>query len=175
MFAEKGNYETKDRLNLFIKIKEDFSKFFRLVDIRIASNHIEVDVICYDIKNLKVLEKFFKISCIRDLSVDTKVNPFFLARYFFNKERFWEVHEILEGVWRKKESDEKRILHGLILLAASYVHLQRGREQVAISVLQRAFDELKDYNERYEFFEINKIKDRMKDMLEKRKMIVFKI
>lgn len=175
IFAEKGIFETKDRIALFKRIKEEFSKDFRLVDIRFASNHIEIDVLSNNLNSVKAIEKYFKIYCIRDLSIELKLNPFFLAKYFFNKERYWEVHEILENVWRKKVKDEKRILHGLILLAASYVHLQRGRESIGISVLQRAYDELKDFDCNYELFEIVKIKNKIKEMLEKRKMEVFKI
>jgi uncharacterized protein len=63
---------------------------------------------------------------------------------FFNRERYWESHETLEGLWRAKTGDEKRYLQGLILVCAAFVHHQKGEEPVAMSVLKRASRQL-DY------------------------------
>ncbi len=41
---------------------------------------------------------------------------------FWNDERFWECHEVLEGPWRRNRSP---FYHGLILAASAYVHVQR--------------------------------------------------
>ena len=59
------------------------------------------------------------------------------ARRLFDAERYWECHEVLEGLWRQKQGDEKRLLQGLILLCAAYVHHQKGEEEVALGVLGR--------------------------------------
>jgi hypothetical protein len=61
---------------------------------------------------------------------------------FFNHERYWESHETLEGLWRVKTGDEKRLLQGLILVCAGFVHHQKGEEPVAMSVLKRASRQL---------------------------------
>ncbi len=56
----------------------------------------------------------------------------------FNEERFWESHEVLEGVWRVSEGSEKEALHSLILIAAAFVHFQKGEPDICLSVLKRA-------------------------------------
>ncbi len=56
----------------------------------------------------------------------------------FNEERFWESHEVLEGVWRILEGSEKEALHSLILTAAAFVHFQKGEPDICLSVLKRA-------------------------------------
>ena len=56
----------------------------------------------------------------------------------FNEERFWESHEVLEGVWLVSEGSEKEALHSLILTAAAFVHYQKGESDICLSVLERA-------------------------------------
>lgn len=60
------------------------------------------------------------------------------ARGLFNSERYWECHEVLEGVWREKSGAEKRLLQGIILVCAAFVHHQKDEEDVALGVLKRA-------------------------------------
>lgn len=59
------------------------------------------------------------------------------ARELFNAERYWECHEVLEGLWRQKVGDEKSLLQGIILVCAAFVHHQKGEDGVAASVLGR--------------------------------------
>jgi len=59
------------------------------------------------------------------------------ARRLFNAERYWECHEVLEGLWRQEQGEEKQMLQGMILVCAAYVHHQKGEEGVALSVLRR--------------------------------------
>lgn len=60
------------------------------------------------------------------------------ARRLFNAERYWECHEVLEGLWRQKQGDEKRLLQGIILICAAFVHHQKGEDDVAVRVLDRS-------------------------------------
>ena len=64
------------------------------------------------------------------------------ARELFNEERYWECHEVLEGLWRQKQGDEKRFLQGVILVCAAFVHHQKGEGEVALSVLERSSRQL---------------------------------
>ena len=52
------------------------------------------------------------------------------ARQLFNQEKFWHVHEALEVVWLKRQGDEKALLQGLIIGAASLVHWQKAELEV---------------------------------------------
>lgn len=60
------------------------------------------------------------------------------ARGLFNAERYWECHEVLEGIWRQRQGEEKRLLQGVILVCAAFVHHQKQEEAVAVSVLKRS-------------------------------------
>ena len=89
-----------------------------------------------------------KTEFVRDLNVappfKTETEQFAEARDLFNSERYWESHEVLEGIWRQKHGEEKRFLQGVILVCAAYVHHQKGERQVALGVLERASKQL-DY------------------------------
>lgn len=74
----------------------------------------------------------------------------------FNLQRFWKSHEVLEGVWRNAYGYTKRILNGLILIDAAYVHLQKGEYDIYISILKRSVEKLEDSPDY--FFNINMIK-----------------
>lgn len=66
------------------------------------------------------------------------------ARELFNAERYWECHEVLEGAWRREHGEVKRLLQGIILVCAAFVHHQKGEDGVALSVLARGANQL-DY------------------------------
>ena len=48
------------------------------------------------------------------------------AIFLFNIERFWKSHEVLEGIWKESLGIEKRILNGIILIDAAFVHYQKN-------------------------------------------------
>jgi hypothetical protein len=41
------------------------------------------------------------------------------AQHLWRQGRFWEVHEVLEGVWLGQQGAEREFTHTLILLAAA--------------------------------------------------------
>jgi predicted metal-dependent hydrolase len=59
----------------------------------------------------------------------------------FNKERFWEAHNALEGLWRQTRN---AALQGLIMLAAAFVKLQEGRPDKFERMLKEALHLLKE-------------------------------
>jgi predicted metal-dependent hydrolase len=66
------------------------------------------------------------------------------ARRLWNERRFWHVHEALETIWRVKTGDEKRWLQGLILAAASLVHLEKKHDSVTWRMMGDALARLHD-------------------------------
>ena len=64
------------------------------------------------------------------------------ARALFNSERYWESHEVLEGLWRTLEGEDKLYVQGVILVCAAFVHHQKGEDPVALGVLRRAEQQL---------------------------------
>jgi len=163
VIVENNKYKREDYKKLF-KLLKNSLKEIKLNDVRIATKHIEIDLFSENLDFINYI-KDFKIIEIRDLSLDINKDLFEFAKELFNKERFWEFHETLETVWRKSQGDERRILHGLILLSASFVHKQRGKENIGISILKRAYDELQPYENNYKNFNIGYIKNKIKEML----------
>ncbi len=176
ILVKNDNFSPSDRKTLIDNLRQRFSNFFRINDLRIASEHIEVDIICDDIMKAKKIEMFNPILLIRDLSsCDENTDVFQKAKELFNSERFWEFHELLEGVWRQKSGNEKRLLHGLILIAASLVHMQRNNTLISIRIMSRALNELKPFNGSYNGIDISSIKSKITLMLQENKIQLFKI
>ena len=97
------------------------------------------------------------------------------AKALFNAERYWECHEALEGLWRRKQSDEKRLLQGIILVCAAYVHHQKGEDGVALSVLARG-SKLLDYpNRRYRGFDVSRLRSNVRGILGARRLTIFRV
>lgn len=68
---------------------------------------------------------------------------------YFNSERYWECHEVLESVWRASEGQERLLVQAIILLCAAQVHEQRGETDVALNIYRRALPQLAWEKERY--------------------------
>jgi predicted metal-dependent hydrolase len=55
----------------------------------------------------------------------------------FNREEYFEAHDVWEEAWRREEGDRRRFLQGLIQIAAGFVKLQRRQPRGARSLLER--------------------------------------
>lgn len=151
-------------------------KNIRLNDIRIASNHVELDLFCEDLEECKkAIGEMFSIVASRIIGEDKIEDHYNEALKLFNDERFWEVHEVLENVWRRLQGEEKRIVHGIILLAAAMVHAQKERKEVALSLLRRAYEELRPFEINHKGFNIAYIKSKISEMIEKNEIKPFKL
>ncbi|MEW6219523.1 MAG: DUF309 domain-containing protein [Thermodesulfobacteriota bacterium] len=51
---------------------------------------------------------------------------------------FFEVHELIEGRWRRARGQERAALHGLILAAGALVHREAGHDAAAVKMAGRA-------------------------------------
>jgi predicted metal-dependent hydrolase len=60
----------------------------------------------------------------------------------FNKREFFEAHEIWEDVWQEAEGDKRRLLQGLIQVAAGFHKLQIGMPSGTYKLLHRAVEHL---------------------------------
>ena len=97
------------------------------------------------------------------------------ARRLFNAERYWECHEVLEGLWRQKQGGEKRVLQGMILVCAAFVHHQKGEEEVALSVLRRGAKMLESPPNDTGVLNMSMIRNKTLRVLETGKMAGFRI
>jgi uncharacterized protein len=93
----------------------------------------------------------------------------------FNKERFWEAHEVLESVWRVAEGDEKRLLQGLILVCAAFVHDQKGERMVAIGVARRAVPLLAWEEGKYHGLDIRRLHAEMERSISAGRLCLFRL
>ena len=84
---------------------------------------------------------------------------------YFNNERFWECHEILEGVWKTCDGNEKFLVQGLILVAAGLVHYQKDEDAICISIFNRALEKLENSSGQYHDIDIDKIKKTVTEMI----------
>ena len=94
---------------------------------------------------------------------------------YFNNERFWECHEILEGVWKNCTGDEKFLVQGLILVAAGLVHYQKDEDEICISIFNRALTKLETSNGVYHNIDIDKIKNTVTEMINSKDVSSFLI
>jgi tetratricopeptide (TPR) repeat protein len=143
-------------------------------NLRISSSAVELDLLLSSQANLdeavRALEKQLgpKLT-VRQLDVQSVPleNPEAIKLGFalFNEERYWESHEALEEAWRRTSGDEKEILQGIILLAAAFVHLQKGERDVALSVMKRGYEKLAGHNGRHFQIDLSALKETVRRML----------
>ena len=89
--------------------------------------------------------------------------------------RFWECHEILEGVWKNCDGNEKFLVQGLILVAAGLVHYQKDEDAICISIFTRALEKLGNSSGEYHDIDIDKIKHTVTEMINSKDVSSFLI
>lgn len=70
------------------------------------------------------------------------------GRACFNRGEFYEAHESWEEVWNVIDDPDRRWVQGLIQVATGFHKLRQGRGDVALTLLRRALDKLRDAPER---------------------------
>ena len=69
----------------------------------------------------------------------------------FNRELFYEAHDVLEGLWLKdKHGPNGAFYKGLIQLAGAFVHLQKDHLRPAAALFKLALANFEKYPPRYE-------------------------
>src|SRR5207253_6041447 len=64
-----------------------------------------------------------------------------------NARRFFPAHEAWEAAWKQsKQTDEAEFFKGLSQLGAGYVHLMRGNQHGAYTLLRRAAGRIEGYS-----------------------------
>ena len=68
----------------------------------------------------------------------------------FNRRKFFEAHEAWEDGWLLETGEPRRLLHGLIQVAAALVKLQRGEPRGTVTLLDKGLPKLRGIpGERY--------------------------
>ena len=95
--------------------------------------------------------------------------------FYFNNERFWESHESLEGVWKQCYGREKELVQGIILLAVAFAHAQKNESRIGIGMLQRALEKLGDSPGTYGNIDVDRIRNKIKEMQKTEELTIFEI
>jgi hypothetical protein len=94
---------------------------------------------------------------------------------YFNNERFWECHEVFEGVWKKCYEGERDLLQGIILVAASLVHYQKNENEICISILNRALKKLANTSGQYHNIDVDGLRNNVNEIITSGKITTFLI
>ena len=92
------------------------------------------------------------------------------ARHLFNEQRFWEVHEVLEGLWKELRGSEKELVQGLILVAAALVHVQKNEWAPVWTMLADALRRLGSERDHYYGWDIRKFREHFARVLAAKKL-----
>lgn len=153
-------------------------------NLRISSSAVELDLLIASRTNLdKAVQaldsKIGSLLLIRQLDVEAipmeNAEAVKLGLALFNEERYWESHEALEAAWRRASGPEKEILQGIILIAAALVHLQKNEQDVALSVMKRAYGKLEPYQGEHFGISISALNERISGLLSSGQPAFFKI
>ena len=86
----------------------------------------------------------------------------------FNEERFFEAHEALEFLWRREKGISRDFYHGLIQVAAAFVHLKKNHPSGAETLLQKAKGYLRKYPTQYHGIPLKKLLENAQNCLRAR-------
>ena len=147
-------------------------------DCRISSKFIELDISVHKNNLELLLEKLSVIGQNGDsrLIIEEEIEKERLVEdgiSYFNNERFWECHEALEGAWKQSQGKEKELIQGLILVAAALVHYQKAEDDICLSVLGRALEKLYDKSGQYCRINVDDVKQKVIEILDKKEIFTF--
>jgi uncharacterized protein len=180
--------------DILIHLRSIFSDFsnIEIRDVRISSYFVEIDLSLYENDTLShrnahqipdsIFSRFNSFSSVLnyDYLIETKhyltkENVLDNAIFLFNIERFWKSHEVLEGIWKESLGIEKRVLNGLILIDAAFVHFQKNEIRVFISILKRSLEKLQESHGKFYNINLDEIKNSLNKLIENNNCDTFKI
>jgi predicted metal-dependent hydrolase len=65
------------------------------------------------------------------------------GRSAFNREQYFEAHELWEEAWKELAGDDRTFVQGLIQIAAGLHHLQQRRPRPAAGQLRKGLDKVR--------------------------------
>jgi len=151
-----------------------------LRDCRVSKKYVEFDTTISESNLDELIEKLSSIGTLDHAKhvieeIVEKENAISEGIDYFNNERFWECHEILEGVWKNCDGNEKFLVQGLILVAAGLVHYQKDEDSICISIFNRALQKLENSNGEYYNIDIDKIKKTITEIINSKNVSSFLI
>ncbi|MGH9976502.1 MAG: DUF309 domain-containing protein [Nitrososphaeraceae archaeon] len=185
LYLKNQKYQPYDAPALLLEARTRMPKSDDIVirDVRVARRFIEFDV---SVGKQEVLDRIIFLNALstiaefdshekimeEDLSKEEAIER---ARVLFNNERFWKCHEVLENVWKQSEGEEKRLLNGVILVAAAFVHFQKGENETCIGILRRAHDKIKSSQGEYYRIKFDLLDKNLKNIIDTGTIIPLRI
>ena len=154
-------------------------------NLRISEIAIEFDLFVNDVLTkpnvVAVLAGFGSLLDFRDLTeegndrskIGKKEDVVRVSINLFNAQRYWECHEVLEGLWRQVNSGKQKDLQqGIILAASALVHAQKNEPDVCFGMITRALEKLDKWKEtNYFSMNITYLKTILRTMLHTRRIL----
>jgi uncharacterized protein len=92
---------------------------------------------------------------------------FFRGLEEFNEERFFEAHEVLEGLWHEYRGADRTFIQGLIQIAAAFYHVQSRNLKGAASQLTKGNEKLAHFLPTYKDVSVAKLLDDVRENLQR--------
>jgi predicted metal-dependent hydrolase len=178
---KNSSYVPTDAKTLLAKADELTSKMDVIVrDMRVSTKYLEFDVSVKKEELTKVVKQFESIGSLYDARhvVEEKIekeDALKNAKQYFNDERYWECHEVLEGVWKKTHEGEKELVQGIILVAAALVHYQKYENAICLSIMKRAMEKLSNASGQYYDFDMDMFRKMVEKIISTKKIDPFMI
>lgn len=154
--VENPGYTPSQRSQLL----RDLRSFLSVLNLRVASRHIEIVVggVDPDVAKAEIEEVLGPVVAIVDITDEGSLGGGDLARFvdLFNAERFWEAHAELEPLWRKSGD---KIVQALILVSAAFIKIQEGLPDKFVALAEEALELLKVAPPRLGCIDLNKFKE----------------
>ena len=181
LHLQNNGYSPTNSLNLVHKARELCSKIDASIRVaRVATNFVEFDVDVDEerldivVETLSPIGRLVNARHIVEEEIE-KEDGFKDGIFYFNNERFWESHEALEGVWKKCSGKEKELVQGLILVAVAFAHSQKNDAAIGIGVLSRAIEKLGTSPAEYQNIDVDRIRNKVKEMKKNNELTLFQI
>jgi hypothetical protein len=181
LHLKNAGYFPHDTGSLLTKARQLASGFEAVIrDCRISTKYVEFDVSIAKSEINSLVERLAPISPLDHAKhiVEEhieKEEAIKIGISYFNDERFWEAHEVLEGVWKKCFEGEKELVQGIILVAAALVHFQKAENTICLSVLGRALEKLGRATGTYHEINVDMLRQRIQEMKNSGQVSLFTI
>ena len=178
---KNSGYVPTDAKTLLAKADQLTSEMDVIVrDMRVSTKYLEFDVSVKKEELDEVVQKFKSIGSLNDARpvVEEKIEKeeaLKRAKQYFNDEKYWECHEVLEGVWKKTHEGEKDLVQGIILVAAALVHYQKNENDICLSIMKRAMEKLSSSSGMYHNVDMDKFRKTTEEMISSGKIAAFMI
>jgi len=149
-------------------------------DARVSKKYVEYDITVSKDEMDEIVSKLRPIGSLDHarLIVEEEIEKEDAVRLgisYFNDERFWEAHEVLEGVWKNVFEGERDLVQGIILVAAAFVHHQKFEDRICVSIMARAHDKLANSSGTYFGIDVDKLLNKISEIRDTGAITTFEI